>query len=98
MLPLVLALFVPPYCRIIPRFKKKRRRDSFCYPDPKQIRLDQANGRIFLPKLGWLRYRNSRQALGELRNVTVSLSSGRWFVAIQTRREVEIPVPQSTSG
>ncbi|HEY8331906.1 MAG TPA: transposase [Pseudomonas sp.] len=77
-----------------PRFKRKGQRDSFRYPDPKQIKLDQANSRIFLPKLGWLRYRNSREALGELRNVTVSLSGGRWFVSIQTRREVEIPVPQ----
>ena len=77
-----------------PRFKRKGQRDSFRYPDPKQIKLDQANGRIFLPKLGWLRYRNSRQALGELRNVTVSLSGGRWFVSVQTRREVEIPVSQ----
>ena len=77
-----------------PRFKRKGQHDSFRYPDPKQIKLDQANGRIFLPKLGWLRYRNSRQALGELRNVTVSLSGGRWFVSVQTRREVEIPVSQ----
>lgn len=77
-----------------PRYKRKGRSDSFRYPDPKQIKLDQANGRIFLPKLGWLRYRNSREALGELRNVTVSLSGGRWFVSVQTRREVEIPVPQ----
>lgn len=77
-----------------PRFKRKGRSDSFRYPDPKQIKFDQTNGRIFLPKLGWLRYRNSREALGELRNVTVSLSGGKWFVSIQTRREVEIPVPQ----
>lgn len=76
-----------------PCFKKKGRSDSFRYPDPKQIKLDQANGRIFLPKLGWLRYRNSRTALGELRNVTVSLSGGKWFVSIQTRREVEIGQP-----
>lgn len=77
-----------------PRFKRKGKSDSFRYPDPKQIKLDQANGRIFLPKLGWLRYRNSREALGELRNVTVRLSGGRWFVSIQTRREVEVPVSQ----
>ena len=57
-----------------PRFKKKNQSDSFRYPDPKQIKLDQTNSRIFLPKLGWLRYRNSRDVLGELRNVTVSLS------------------------
>jgi putative transposase len=80
-----------------PRFKRKGQGDSFRYPDPKQIKLDQANGRIFLPKLGWLRYRNSREAIGELRNVTVSASNGRWFVSIQTRREVEIPVPQGSA-
>src|SRR5574343_622381 len=77
-----------------PRFKKKNQSDSFRYPDPKQIKLDQTNSRIFLPKLGWLRYRNSRDVLGELRNVTVSLSGGKWFVSIQTEREVEQPVPQ----
>ena len=76
-----------------PRFKKKGQSDSFRYPDPKQIKLDQGNGRIFLPKLGWLRYRNSREASGEVRNVTVSQSGGKWFVSIQTRREVETPLP-----
>ena len=60
-----------------PRFKKKGQSDSFRYPDPKQIKLDQANGRIFLPKLGWLRYRNSRDVLGSVRQVTVSASGGK---------------------
>ena len=77
-----------------PRFKKKDRSSSFRYPDPKQIKLDQGNSRIFLPKLGWLRYRNSREVLGTVKNVTVSLSSGKWFVSIQTEREVEQPIPQ----
>jgi len=77
-----------------PRFKKKGRHDSFRYPDPKQIRVDQANSRIFLPKLGWLRYRNSREVLGKVKNVTVSQSCGKWFVSIQTEREVEQPIPQ----
>jgi len=81
-----------------PRFKKKGRHDSFRYPDPKQIKLDQGNSRIFLPKLGWVRYRNSRDVPGTLKNVTVSASGGRWFVSIQTEREVAEPVPQSTSA
>jgi len=76
-----------------PRFKKKGQGDSFRYPDPKQIKLDQANSRLFLPKLGWLRYRNSRDVLGEVKQVTVSASGGKWFVSIQTEREVEQPVP-----
>ena len=79
-----------------PRFKKRDQRDSFRYPDPKQIKLDQANSRIFLPKLGWIRYRNSRDVLGEVRNATVSQHAGKWFVSIQTAREVEPPVPQAS--
>ncbi|MBB3192481.1 RNA-guided endonuclease InsQ/TnpB family protein [Halomonas cerina] len=77
-----------------PRFKKKGQRDSFRYPDPKQIRLDQGNRRIFLPKLGWLRFRKSRELLGTVKNVTVSQSGGRWFVSIQTEREVDVPMPK----
>ena len=81
-----------------PRFRKKGNGESFRYPDPKQIKLDQGNGRIFLPKLGWLRYRNSRDALGAVRNVTVSSSGGKWFVSIQTEREVAQPIPSSISA
>ena len=81
-----------------PRFKRKGSGDSFRYPDPKQIKLDQGNSRIFLPKLGWVRYRNSRDVLGELRNVTVSRNGGKWLVSIQTRREVELPATQATTA
>lgn len=82
-----------------PRFKKKGSGDSFRYPDPKQIKLDQGNDRLFLPKLGWLRYRNSRDVLGELRNVTISQSGGKWFASIQTqRREVDQPLPTATTA
>jgi putative transposase len=78
----------------LPRFKKKGQHNSFRYPDPKQIKLDQVNSRLFLPKLGWLRYRNSRKVLGAVKNVTVNLSCGKWFVSIQTEREVEQPLPR----
>lgn len=80
-----------------PRFKKKGQHDSFRYPDAKQFKIDQANSRIFLPKLGWLRYRNSRDILGVAKNITVSASGGKWFVSIQTEREVEQPVHPATS-
>ncbi|VWC55424.1 DNA-cytosine methyltransferase [Burkholderia contaminans] len=80
-----------------PKFKKRGQRDSFRYPDPKQFKLDQPNGRIFLPKLGWMRLRLSRPVLGELRNATVSFNSGKWCVSIQTEREVEPPEPHATS-
>lgn len=72
-----------------PRFKKKGVSDSFRYPDPKQFKIDQLNSRVFLPKLGWMRYRNSRNILGVARNITVSCVAGKWFASIQTEREVE---------
>jgi putative transposase len=72
-----------------PQFKRKSNRSSFRYPDSLQFKLDQGNNRIFLPKLGWVRYRKSRDVLGELRNVTVSHNGKKWFISIQTEREVE---------
>jgi len=80
-----------------PRFKKKGVCDRFRYPDKKQIKLDQANNRIFLPKLGWLRYRNSRTVPGEVKNVTVSQRAGKWFVSIQSEWDAENPVHPSGS-
>ncbi len=78
-----------------PRFKKKGFSDSFRYPQG--TKLDQANSRIFLPKLGWVRYRNSRDVLGRVKNVTIRKTSDRWFVSIQTEREVPDAVHPSTS-
>ncbi|MCI9729669.1 helix-turn-helix domain-containing protein, partial [Proteus mirabilis] len=42
-----------------PRFKKRGKNDAFRYPQG--VKLDQSNSRISLPKLGWMRYRNSRE-------------------------------------
>jgi putative transposase len=79
-----------------PRFKRKGQCARFRYPDAKQFKIDQSNSRLFLPKLGWLRYRNSREMLGVAKNITLSESCGRWFASIQTERAVERPVPSAT--
>lgn len=76
--------------------KKKGRDDSFRFPQ--SFEIDQTNSRIKLPKLGWVRYRNSREILGTVKNITVSQSGGKWFVSIQTEREVEKPIPTATSA
>lgn len=78
-----------------PRFKKRGHSDSFRYPQG--VKLDQANNRISLPKLGWISYRNSREVVGEVKNVTVSQSCGNWYVSIQTEYEVTEPTHSSTS-
>ena len=84
-----------------PRFKRKGSGESFRYPDAKQFKLDQANpkmARIFLPKLGWMRLRLSREVLGAIKNATVSLNAGKWYVSIQTEREVAQPVPAASTA
>jgi len=78
-----------------PRFKKKGQSDSFRFPQG--FKIDQDNHRVFLPKLGWMRYRKSRDSLGTPKNITVSQSGGKWFMSIQTEREVEAPVHPSAS-
>ncbi len=85
-------------CTGFPRFKKKGSISSFRYPDPLQIKLDQVKSRIFLPKLGWIRYRKSREIIGELRNVTVTQRGKKWFVSIQTEREVDPPKRSATTA
>ena len=51
-----------------------------------------------MPKLGWMRYRKSPDILGEPSNVTASESCGKWFISVQTEREVKQPQHQSTSA
>jgi putative transposase len=79
-----------------PRFRKKGQSERFRYPDAKQFKLDERHNRVFLPKLGWMRYRNSREILGVAKHITVTQRAGKWFASIQTEREVETPVPLAT--
>lgn len=81
-----------------PKFHKKGQRTSFRESDPKCITLDQQNSRIRLPKIGWVRYRNSREVLGQIRNVTVSESCGKWFVSVSTLQEIAVPEHPSKSS
>ena len=75
-----------------PRFKKKGIKESIRFPQG--CKLEQHNNRLYLPKIGWVKYRNSRNVIGEIKNVTVSKKCGRFYVSIQTEYEVEIPQHQ----
>ncbi len=78
-----------------PKFKKKGIGDSFRFPQ--DFKLDQTNSRIYLPKLGWIKYRNSREIIGTPKNITVSRKGGKWYASIQTEQEIESPIHPSTS-
>lgn len=76
-----------------PRFKKRGQPVSVRFPQG--FKLDAANARIFLPKLGWMRLRLSRPVLGTPKSVTVSCVAGRWYASILTEREVAQSVPSA---
>ncbi len=78
-----------------PRFKKKGQSDSLRFPQG--FKVEQHNNRILLPKLGWIRYRNSREMLGTVKNITVSLKCGKWYASVQTERELATQIHPSTS-
>lgn len=79
-----------------PKFKKKGLGDSIRFPQ--KFEVDSPNGRVRLPKLGWMRYRNSRPVVGTVRSVTVSHLAGKWFASILTEREVDQTPPTATSS
>jgi len=68
-----------------PKFKPYGLDPGIRFPDPKQFSIDAANGRIKLPKLGWIRMRQSKEVTGALRNLTLTREGDKWFVSIQTR-------------
>jgi IS605 OrfB family transposase len=58
-----------------PRFKKRGASSGFRYPDPVQIKLDQANSRIFLPKLGFSN--NWKKAKFKVQKVHIDIGNAR---------------------
>lgn len=82
--------------RGFPSFKKKYQKDSFRFPDPKQFKIKKISkrcGAVFLPKIGIVKFINSRKIEGRIRNATVSKSGGHWDISFNC--ELEINVPQN---
>ncbi|MDR2385573.1 MAG: transposase [Tannerella sp.] len=81
---------------MLPRFKSKGVKDSFRYPQG--FKIDEPNFRIYLPKIGWVRYRKSKNIEGRPKQITVSLSAEKWYVSVQTEREIADPIHTSDSA
>ncbi|SCC12543.1 Probable transposase [Gilliamella intestini] len=47
--------------------------------------------------MGYIRYRQSQLIVGTIKNVTVSIVCGKWFVSIQTEYEQAKPIHQSNT-
>jgi putative transposase len=61
-----------------PRFKRKGQKDAFRYPSGVKVE----NGRVYLPKIGWVRYRNSRNVEGKILQATIKREGEHWFISL----------------
>lgn len=76
------------------RFKKHGKPQGIRFPQGFAI-----DGRgIFLPKIGWIGFRKSREIIGTPKNVTVSYDGEHWYVTVQTQRDVPEPIHPSQSA
>ncbi len=74
--------------RGFPCFKSKTNRKSYAYPKGVKIK-DEI---IYLPKIGWVKYVNSRQFTGKIKTCTVSkTTTNKYFVSILVECEKQIP-------
>jgi putative transposase len=76
-----------------PKFKKKGKQDSFRYPQGVKIIDDK----IYLPKIGWVKFRKSREIEGTVKNVTVSRKFDKWYISVQVEEDVAEPKHPGTS-
>ncbi len=75
----------------LPRFKKKGRDDSFRFPQGVKVE----NRRVYLPKIGWVRFYKSRDIPGTIKQTTVTREADGWYVVFQVELEIPDPLPQT---
>jgi putative transposase len=69
-----------------PIFKKKGKNDSFRYPQG--VKTDE--DKIWLPKIGWVKYLNSRPLDGIIKQTTIKRQAKHWYVSISCEIETSV--------
>lgn len=75
-----------------PRFKKKGGKDSFRYPQGFKFE----HSKIFLPKVGWIKYHNSRPLEGNIKQVTVKREANFWNIHVVCEIQGKAPKISAT--
>ena len=75
-----------------PKFRRKGACDRFALTND-QFSIDDC--RIRIPKLGWVRMRESLRFAGKIMSATVSCVAGRWFVSITVDTQDNSHLPKA---
>ena len=82
-----------------PRLRSKKA-GHFTFRIPQRVRVE--DGRVYVPKIGWIRIRLSRGVEGTTKSATFKRDAcGHWYVALSTEFEipdVESPAPVNPVG
>lgn len=82
-----------------PRPRKRGVNDTFRFPG-REVETKRLNGKwsaVRLPKIGWVRFRDTRPMRGVLKNATVSLDTTGWHVSFAGEIEHDAPAPSMTT-
>ena len=78
-----------------PQPRKRGVDDSFRFPG-REVAVKPLNGKwsaVRLPKIGWVKFRDTRPMRGDLKNVTVRFDASGWHISFNREIEYEAPAP-----
>jgi putative transposase len=70
-----------------PKFKKKGMNESFRFPQGVKVE----GSKVYLPKIGWIKFRKSREILGEINETTILQEGADWYVSFSSEWKKELP-------
>ncbi|MBF0433644.1 MAG: transposase, partial [Fibrobacteria bacterium] len=76
-----------------PKFKKKGVNDSFRLPQGFSL---AGEGRVKLPKVGMVKFIQSQEIQGRIRNITIRKDGKHWYIAFNCEVNMNVPVNQGS--
>ena len=72
-----------------PKFRKRGVRDTFRYPQGVKVQ----ESKVYLPKIGWVKFRKSREIQGDIKETTIVQEGEHWYVCFSCEWEKSAPQP-----
>jgi putative transposase len=77
-----------------PNFKQKRSVQGFRWVQDVKV----SDEKIYLPKIGWIKFFSSREIVGKIKNVTVSSDNlDNWYVSILVEQDNKVELREGSS-